>query len=337
MDKNSTFDFHQEIRKHPGISKKVVPILQTFFETYEGALKSDGLPFGPFERVFATYIRLVEEQCRSPHIFQPFHRHIRQPFDYYTFGIEFLRPLFDKERSIVKGKEHLADIANRLKAKENVIFLANHQTEADPMAIGLLLEDTFPSIAEEMIFVAGERVTTDPLAIPFSMGRNLLCIYSKRYIDHPPELKRQKQLHNQRTMQLMGELLSEGGVCIYVAPSGGRDRRGISGKVEVAPFDPSSIKMFYLMAEKAGHPTSFYPMALATYDLMPPPETVQIELGEERHAKRTAIHMAISPKIDMNHFPGSENSDKHLRRKSRADYIWNIVKRDYENLLSQSP
>ena len=43
-----------------------------------------------------------------------------------------------------------------------------------------------------MIFVAGERVITDPLAIPFSMGSNLLCIYSKRYIDHPPEKKIEK-------------------------------------------------------------------------------------------------------------------------------------------------
>ncbi len=50
-----------------------------------------------------------------------------------------------------------------------------------------------------MIFVAGERVITDPLAVPASMGRNLLCIYSKRYIDHPPELKSEKQLHNKRT------------------------------------------------------------------------------------------------------------------------------------------
>ena len=70
-----------------------------------------------------------------------------------------------------------------------MIFLANHQIEADPQAISLLLDDLYPNFAENMIFVAGERVITDPFAIPFSMGRNLLCIYSKRYIDHPPEKK----------------------------------------------------------------------------------------------------------------------------------------------------
>jgi glycerol-3-phosphate O-acyltransferase len=30
--------------------------------------------------------------------------------------------------------------------------------------------------------VAGDRVTTDLLAMPFSMGRNLLCIFSKKHV-----------------------------------------------------------------------------------------------------------------------------------------------------------
>ena len=51
-------------------------------------------------------------------------------------------------------------------------------------------------LAEKVVFVAGHRVTTDPLAIPFSMGCNLLCIYSKKYIESPPELKAAKQQQN---------------------------------------------------------------------------------------------------------------------------------------------
>ena len=78
---------------------------------------------------------------------------------------------------------------------ENVILLANHQTEPDPQLISLLLEKTHPGFAEEMIFVAGDRVIRDPLAVPFSRGRNLLFIHSKRHIDHPPEQKEQKLLH----------------------------------------------------------------------------------------------------------------------------------------------
>lgn len=211
-----------------------------------------------------------------------------------------------------------------------MILFANHQIEADPQAISILLEKTHPKLAEQLIFVAGERVITDLLAIPFSLGRNLLCIYSKRYIDYPPEEKHKKQLHNKRTMELMSELLNEGGKIIYMAPSGGRDRPNAEGVVEVAPFDPQSIAMFYLMSKKASRKTHFYPMALDTYNLLPPPETVQVELGETRMTKRGAIHLAVGSEINMELFPNRENKDKYVRRKSRADYIWGLVKKDYD-------
>lgn len=272
---------------------------------------------------------MVEEQYNNPYIFEPYHKQIRKPVDYHLFGLDFLRPLIDMRSSSVQGKDHLKEILDHLQKGHNVIFLANHQTEADPQSLSLLLEKEFPKLSEEMIFVAGERVITDPLAIPFSMGCNLLCIFSKRYIDHPPEKKEDKQLHNKKTMQLMSTLLKEGGKCIYVAPSGGRDRKDSRGKVQIAPFDPQSIEMFYLMAKKSKTPTYFYPMALSTYDLLPPPETVQKELGEERLTKRVGIHLSIGACIDMETYPGNNHPDKHVRRKSRADYIWNLVRNDY--------
>lgn len=84
-----------------------------------------------------------------------------------------------------------------------MILISNHQTEADPAVIALLLESTNTFIAENLvtkicfnynydydvyiyisvlltlslvysvmqIFVAGDRVITDPLCKPFSMGR----------------------------------------------------------------------------------------------------------------------------------------------------------------------
>jgi glycerol-3-phosphate O-acyltransferase len=212
---------------------------------------------------------------------------------------------------------------------ENVILLANHQTEADPQAISIVLGQTHPEMADKIIYVAGERVTTDPLAIPFSMGCNLLCIYSKRYIDHPPELKEQKLLHNKNTMDKMRRLLEEGGKIIYVAPSGGRDRRNAKGEIEVAQLDPSSIEMFYLMAKKAKTPTHFYPLTLSTYELLPPPETVQKELGEPRFAKKSPIHLSFGKEFNMEKFPGSDQSDKQMRRKARADALWKLIHNDY--------
>ena len=308
------------------LPQKIATILESFYESYLETVGSE-------ERtnpLFITFLEHVVQQCSDPYIFEPYHERIRKPFDYYTFGLDFLRPLVDKSSSAIFGEERLDKITKYLKKGHNVIFLSNHQTEADPHALSLLLEERYQDLGEEMIFVAGERVTTDPLAIPFSMGRNLLCIYSKRYIDQPPELKHQKQLHNKKTMQLMSGLLKEGGKCIYVAPSGGRDRRNAKGEIEIAPFDPQSIEMFYLMAKKSKTPTHFYPMALGTYELLPPPEMIQVELGETRSIKRAGIHLAIGPEIDMEHFPNAENPDKHVRRKSRADYIWELVHQDYE-------
>lgn len=330
MDKNSTPRFLETLhtlKENGTIDEKYTQIFTNFFESYLNTVQPENE--GELDAFFLVFLERVLEQIESPYLFEPYHKMIRSPFDYHKFGLDFLRPLVVKEESKVYGKEHLDEIAQKLAKGENAVFLANHQTEADPMAISLLIEEDFPELAGNMIFVAGERVTTDPLAIPFSMGCNLLCIYSKRYIDTPPEQKHQKQLHNKKTMQLMSQLLSEGGKCIYVAPSGGRDRKGADGEIEIAPFDPNSIEMFYVMAKRAKTPTSFYPMALGTFDLLPPPETVQVELGEVRSTKRCGIHLSIGEKIDMEHFPGSDLKEKLLRRKSRSDYIWEKVVQDF--------
>ena len=43
----------------------------------------------------------------------------------------------------------------------------------------------------------------------------------------------------------MERLLAEGGKCIYVAPSGGRDRPNAQGEIQPNAFDPQSIELFY--------------------------------------------------------------------------------------------
>lgn len=311
------------------IPEKFYNILKIFCEGYKTELENHGISLEQKLPILEVYLEKIKEQLQNPYAFQSFHRQILAPFDYYTFGIEFLRPLVDVKLSSSLGLEYAALISEQLKKKENVILFANHQIEADPQAISLLLEKTYPDLARNMIFVAGDRVVTDPLAVPFSLGRNLLCIYSKRYIDHPPEQKLNKQLHNKKTMQVMKDLLCEGGQIIYVAPSGGRDRPNKQGIVEVAAFDPQSIEMFYLMAKRASKSTHFYTLALSTYDLLPPPETIQVELGEIRQTKRGAIHLCFGPEIDMENFPGSENQDKHKKREARANFVWNQVKKDY--------
>ncbi|EKE07868.1 MAG: hypothetical protein ACD_17C00490G0002, partial [uncultured bacterium] len=102
--------------------------------------------------------------------------------------------------------------------------------------------------------------------------------------------------------------------------------------VEIAPFDPASVEMMLLMAKKSGVITHFYPLTLATYDLLPPPETVQKELGEARKAKRCPIYMDFREEFDMECFFGSDEKNKVLKRKMRAEAIWKIVKETYERI-----
>ena len=83
----------------------------------------------------------------------------------------------------------------------------------------------FGRLAAKIIFVAGHKVTTDPVCVPFSMGRNLICIHSKKHMKGlSAEEAASRQSDNLRSVQAMSVLLAEGGHVFWVAPSGGRDR-----------------------------------------------------------------------------------------------------------------
>ncbi len=313
------------------ISEKIAQILRIFYQDYLLSVSTSNNSSEFVEEIFMTYLERVKEQIAEPFKFSPYHAALFEPFDYYQFGVNFMKPLVEKEFSTVRGKKYLQEALHYREVGENVIFFANHQIEADPIALSILLDEKWENLAKNMIFVAGERVLIDPLAAPFSMGRNLLCIYSKRYMDIPPEKRVEKQLHNHKTMEKMASLLQEGGKVIYVAPSGGRDRANKEGVVEIAPLDPQSIHMFHLMARKAGNSTHFYPMALSTYRLLPPPAAVQTEIGETRRAQRAPIHVGIGPELSMDLI---ESLPKEEARKKRAEYIGKEIIEQYRLLGS---
>lgn len=314
---------------------KVQAILEEFYGNYLNAVQQGGTETSQAHQLLEKLISLVAQAIKTPYTFDLFHRHVRQPFDYYQFSLDFIRPLIDFSHSKVLGTDNINHMLDQLARGENVILLANHQTEPDPQIIHLMLDPLHPGKTEDMIFVAGHRVTTDPMAIPMSMGCNLLCIYSKKHMDHPPEEKPLKVLHNQRTMQKMKDLLEEGGKWIYVAPSGGRDRADEKGFIDVAPFDAQSLEMFWLMAQQATPKTHFYPLALYTYHVLPPPGRVEKEIGEKRKTSYSPVFLHFGPEIDMENFPGSQDLSKKDRRQKRAEYIGNLVKQQYHGLLKQ--
>jgi len=91
---------------------------------------------------------------------------------------------------------------NCYQAGENVILFANHQSEGDAAFIPLLTEVSHPGLGEMVTYVAGDRVITYLLAKPFSMGKNLLCVNSKKHMNDIPELKATKMKQNLTTIKV---------------------------------------------------------------------------------------------------------------------------------------
>lgn len=313
-----------------------------FYKSYENAIRKRGtyepLSDQEFEsslKALKEYIPLIHDSIERPTAFGHYHSLERTPYDFYQFGLDMVFPLIERRSSSVLGIQDLKKIDEALQRKENVILLSNHQAEIDPQIISLLIEKHSPYIAENIICVAGHRVTSDPLAIPFSRGRNLICIYSKKYIEHPPELKAEKLSHNARAMGKLDELLNQGGVCLYIAPSGGRDRY-LPGTLECEPaaFDPQSVEMFRLLSKKAQRPTHLHLLALHSIDILPPPSGINIQLGEERVAYFNPAGLFFGPQINPDELEGlgKEISDKQERRKFRADSLTHEVRSMYREL-----
>ncbi len=152
--------------KEGKLSKDLAETLHNFYFSYVNAALTNGVETAAVEKLLVQLLNLVMEQFAAPFPFELFHQRIRQPVDYYNFGLDFIRPLVILKSSKVLHLQNVDQMARQLSHGENVILLANHQTELDPQAISLLLEKTHPKIAEEMIFVAGHRVINDPLAAP---------------------------------------------------------------------------------------------------------------------------------------------------------------------------
>jgi glycerol-3-phosphate O-acyltransferase len=317
--------------KEKKINDKYYQILKDFYFSFEKAVQSSSIKKEEYLKSFDILLDLILSQFTSPYKFENYHKKITSPFNYHEFGKKFVSYLLDKPNSKIFGKENLDKINKYLQSNENVILLSNHQSEADPQIIELLLEDEYKKIANEIIYVAGSRVVTDPVAIPFSMGCNLLSIYSKKYLDLNFKTKHEKQLHNRKTMQIMKELLTQGSKIIFVAPSGGRDRKK-DNQIIVSPFDPSSIEMFYFMAQKSKKPAHFFALTLSTYDIMPPPENVQIEMGEKRVVNRKNAYLSFSNEIDMENIIKDFDLSKKEFRKKRSDYIYNMVSEEFNKI-----
>jgi hypothetical protein len=182
--------------------KVFTSIFTDFLEGYYSSCLAAGESPEKFKHSVFTLLKAV--QSKDTFKFQPFHQMVREPFDYYTWGNDFMRPLIIKEQSRILGTENFKKIKELLSKGENVVILSNHQTEADAQVFSILLEgEGMSDLGEKSIFIAGHKVTNDPIAIPFSMGRNLICIHSKKHIKNPPEDMPRKSSENLSSMTVI--------------------------------------------------------------------------------------------------------------------------------------
>jgi len=329
------------------IPEQYVNVMGGFFTSYMTEVYKAGNDVDYYEKVLTDLFRTVLERSKEPYKFEPFHKAMREPFDYYALGNDFASGVINAADSPVKGMEQITKIQEQVAAGDNVVLYANHQSEADPQIFSVLLDPIVPGFAEQTIFVAGDRVTTDLRAQPFAMGRNLLCIFSKKHIENPPELKSEKSRHNRNVMKEMGRMFKDGGKIIWVAPSGGRDRKDANGEYEVAPFDSKSIEMFRLMADKAGRTTHFYPLSMLTYNVCPPPEQVGGAVGEQRTVKFSPAALHFGEEVDLeeyqagcvvDNFPADCVEGPEMREKLRdllTEHIHSIVQENYSGLTEE--
>ncbi|XP_039057236.1 glycerol-3-phosphate acyltransferase ATS12, chloroplastic-like [Hibiscus syriacus] len=274
--------------------------MEELYQNYRNAVFQSGDPAAAeivLSNMAVAFDRVLLE-LEDPFVFEPYHKALREPFDYYMFGQNYIRPLVDFRNSYLGNLYFFNEIEEKLKQGHNVVLISNHQSEADPAIIALLLEKTNPFIAENMIYVAGDRVITDPLCKPFSMGRNLICVYSKKHMYDVPEHVEMKRRENTRSLKEMALLLRDGSKIVWIAPSGGRDRPdSLTEECHPEPFDSSSVDNMRRLIRHSGGAGHIYPLALLCYDIMPPPPKVEKEIGEKRIIAFHGVGLSVAQKI----------------------------------------
>nr|ACU19378.1 unknown [Glycine max] len=185
-----------------------------------------------------------------------------------------------------------------------------------------------------MTYVAGDRVITDPLSKPFSIGRNLICVYSKKHMLDDPALVEMKRNANIRALKEMAMLLRSGSQIVWIAPSGGRDRPDPhTGEWAPAPFDTSSVDNMRRLVEHSGPPGHVYPLAILCHDIMPPPLKVEKEIGEKRIISFHGTGISVAPALSFSETTAtSENPEKAKEVFTKA--LYDSVTEQYNVLKS---
>ncbi|VWU49739.1 glycerol-3-phosphate 1-O-acyltransferase, putative [Hepatocystis sp. ex Piliocolobus tephrosceles] len=300
IDNLNTFDgflkqYYKEIKKH----KTCTP--QTFVYNYL-----------TFFNAFKKY---------RNYIFDNLHKY---DLSLYNWSLDFWLPLINQKASKFIGIPNITKIKNWLKNNENVFILSNHHIETDANIIKMFFHtNNAEDIAKNIIFIGGHKIRNDPLSKPFSVATNLLCIYSKKYIDYPPHLKEEKTAFNLKSLNTLNNLLSKGKQIIWFAPHGGRDRKRTNESIPIGSFDKKIIQMFLIFAKRSKIKTHFVGMALNTYNICPPPNSIDVD---EIEKQRTCSYSPIGINLGEDMLEIYSEKNKNDITTNFYNYVNNLYK-----------
>ncbi|KAL3142097.1 hypothetical protein ABBQ32_004718 [Trebouxia sp. C0010 RCD-2024] len=317
------------------LPKELYPAFQDFYNSYKQTVLSSDAPDASPELVAEVMGSIADRtfnQFLDPYTFPSYHTRLLEPYDYYKFGQNYVRTLINFDKSVVGHLDRFQKVQEQLDAGHNVVLLANHQTEADPGVWALLLEKVLPRLATEIIYVAGDRVVADPLCKPFSMGRNLFCVHSRKRMDDVPELKAEKMATNRRTLGAMVKELSKGGKLVWIAPSGGRDRPDPqSGEWLPHRYDPGAVELMRTMMAKSKKRGHLWPMAMYSWEVMPPPAGLEKNLGERRLTGYAGTGISLAEELDVDALlSGIPAEQKQERQQKLTETAWQAAVKEFK-------
>ena len=96
-------------------------------------------------------------------------------------------------------------------------------------------------------------------------------------------------------------------------------------------FDADAVEMMRRMGTKKGvAPTHYYPLAMATYDMMPPPEKVEVGLGEKRLVFFTGAGLSIGPEVDVSGGKWAAGVPEAESAAALAKHLYDLVCAEYD-------
>ncbi|GMH40008.1 hypothetical protein BSKO_07912 [Bryopsis sp. KO-2023] len=313
----------------------LLEVWRDFYANYKAAVVGSGVDNAESLtlEVQKSIAGRVFNQFMDPYKFPSYHERILEPFNYYDFGQKYVGNLVDFKNSVVGHIDRWGEIERQIKAGENVILLANHQTEADPGVFAHMLTSTHPTLAENVIYVAGDRVVTDPMCKPFSMGRNLFCVHSKKHMDDVPELRKEKMAMNRRTLAVMSRKLNEGGNLLWIAPSGGRDRPDADGVWLPSDFDPTAVELMKKLCLNAKSPGHLYSMAMVSWNMMPPPSGLSKTIGERRLTNHVGVGISVGEELKPEKIlEGLDEAEPEVRQTTFSSFAHDACVEEYKKL-----